>query len=206
MNDRILFPYIFTDSELETIETHFQTHTDWTKSIFSSIKNNIIKYLRIQQGNTCCYCKYQLGFDIKEVDIEHIVPKGGRKGEYEKFTFEKNNLALSCPACNTKKSTKDVLNNKVLSYPTDGKDFIIVHAHLDNYSEHITIYDKCVFSAKTEKGKETIICCDLLRLTIVEEKAKAYTPSLLKQLVKDLNNPNEQYKNELLAIIKNAIR
>ena len=63
-----------------------------------------------------------------------------------------------------------------------------------------------MFSAKTEKGKETIVCCDLLRLAIVEEKAKAYTPSLLKQLVKDLNNPNEQDKNELLAIIKNAIR
>ena len=60
MNDRILFPYIFTDSELETIEIHFQTHTDWTKPIFSSIKNNIIEYLRIQQGNTCCYCKYQM--------------------------------------------------------------------------------------------------------------------------------------------------
>lgn len=206
MTDRILVPYNFTDLELKIIKTNFQTHTDWTKPIFSSIKNSIIEYLRAQQGNTCCYCKYQLGFDIKEVDIEHIVPKGGRKGEYEKFTFEKNNLALSCPACNTKKSTKDVLNNKVLSYPTDGKDFIIVHAHLDNYSEHITIYDKCVFSAKTEKGKETIICCDLLRLAIVEEKAKAYTPSLLKQLVKDLNNPNEQDKNELLAIIKNAIR
>ena len=206
MTDRILFPYNFTDSELKIIETNFQTHTDWTKPIFSSIKNSIIDYLRKQQDNTCCYCKYQLGFDIKEVDIEHIVPKGGRKGEYEKFTFESSNLALSCPACNTKKSTKDVLNKKISSYPTDGKDFIIVHAHLDNYSEHITIYNKCVFSAKTEKGKDTIIYCDLLRLSIVEEKAKAYTPSVLKQLVKDLKNPNQQDKNELLAIIKNAIR
>ena len=80
--------------------------------MFNSIKENIVAHLRIQQNNTCCYCKYQLGFDIKQVDIEHIVPKS----EYEQFTFENRNLALSCPPCNTKKSTKPVLNNSIVNY------------------------------------------------------------------------------------------
>lgn len=206
MTDRILVPYNFKDSELQIIDVHFQTHTDWAKPIFSSIKNNLIDYLREQQDNTCCYCKYKLGFDIKEVDIEHIVPKGRNKGEYERFTFESKNLALSCPACNTKKSTKPVLNKIIATYPTDSEDFIIVHAHLDNYSEHIDIYDKCVFSAKSEKGKETILYCDLLRLSIVEQKVKMHTPSLLKQLVENLKNSNEQDKDEFLTIIRDAIR
>src|SRR5690606_19612567 len=102
MSNRILFPYRFTAGESTIIANNLSTHTDWTKVVFNLIKENIIAHLRIQQDNTCCYCKYQLGFDIKQVDIEHIIPKS----EYGQFTFESQNLALSCPACNTKKSTK----------------------------------------------------------------------------------------------------
>src|SRR5690606_34025144 len=127
----------------------------------------------------CCYCKYQLGFDIKQVDIEHIIPKS----EYEKFTFESLNLALSCPACHTKKSTNPVLFNPIVNYPNDGTNFTIVHAHFDEYSNHIDIINSCVFVAKTKKGSETITFCELFRLSTVEQKVKAYqslTPNLLK--------------------------
>ncbi|TCD22009.1 hypothetical protein EZ456_17865 [Pedobacter psychrodurus] len=205
MSNRILIPYTPTAEEALIITQHFSTHTDWTKAVFDSIKMNIISHLRIQQFNECCYCKYQLGFDIKEVDIEHIIPKS----EYEVFTFKTLNLALSCPACNTKKSTKPVLNRAIVNYPKNGKNFKIIHAHYDNYSDHIDIINECVFVAKTSKGSETITFCELFRLITVEQRAKAYqkaSPTLLHQLVVSLKNVDPQDKKELIDIIKDAIR
>lgn len=205
MSNRILIPYSFTAGDSIIIANNFNTHTDWTKVIFNPIKQKIIAHLRLQQNNTCCYCKYQLGFDIKQVDIEHIIPKS----EYEQFTFESKNLALSCPACNTKKSTKPVLNNAIVNYPNNGVNFIIIHAHYDEYSNHIDVINNCVFVAKTKKGSETITFCELFRLNTVEQKAKAYqtlSPNLLQQLVGDLKSANPLVKKELIDIIKDAIR
>lgn len=205
MTNRILIPYNFKDSELQVIDVHFQTHTDWAKPIFSSIKNNLVEYLREQQGNTCCYCKYKLGFDIKEVDIEHIIPKS----EYEKFTFESRNLALSCPGCNTKKSTNSVLHRSIKHYPKNGNIFTIIHAHYDEYLDHIDIIDDCVFVAKTKKGSYTIHLCELFRLKTAEQKAKTFqttSSSILQELVDNLSDPNIEGKDKLFNLIKDAIR
>ncbi|UFH34919.1 HNH endonuclease [Flavobacterium acetivorans] len=205
MSNRILIPYNFTILETSIIAQYFSSHSDWTKPVFDPIKVNIISHLRTQQNNRCCYCKYQLGFDIKQVDIEHIVPKS----EYEIFTFKAINLALSCPACNTKKSTKPVLNSSIVNYPLNGTNFKIIHAHYDDYSNHIDIFNDCVFVAKTSKGSETITFCELFRLSTVEQRAKAYqktSPTYLEQLVGDLKNGNPQIKKELIDIIKDAIR
>ena len=49
----------------------------------------------------------------------------------------------------------------------------------------------------------------MFRLSTVEQRAKAYqkaSPTLLTQLVVDLKNADSQIKNELIDIIKNAIR
>lgn len=207
MSNRILFPYKFTDSEMQIIDTHFQTHTDWEKGIFRDIKKEIVSYLRVQQSNVCCYCKYPLGFDIKQVDIEHIVPKS----EYENFTFESKNLALSCPPCNTKKSTKSVLSRQVVNYPTNGIKFKIIHAHYDEYSNHIEIVNNIIFIPKSTKGSETITFCELFRLRTVEKRAKEFqksSPSLINQLVSELGNETiaAQEKNALIDKIKELIR
>ncbi|NQU31889.1 MAG: HNH endonuclease [Bacteroidetes bacterium] len=205
MSNRILVPYSLTAGESTIIANNFNTHTDWSKPVFHSIKVNIIAHLRVQQNNSCCYCKYQLGFDIKQVDIEHIIPKS----EYENFTFETRNLALSCPACNTKKSAKPVLRSVIVNYPKNGTNIIIIHAHYDDYSNHIDIINNCVFVAKSTKGSETITFCELFRLSTVEQKAKAYqqlSPSIIQQLVADLKNGNQQDKEYLINTIKEAIR
>lgn len=205
MSDRILIPYDFLDEELQCIKNNFATHTDWTKDVFSNIKKNIMVYLRFQQSNVCCYCKYPLGFDIKQVDIEHIIPKS----EYEKFTFESRNLALSCPGCNTKKSTNPVLHGSIKNYPKNGNNFTIIHAHYDEYSDHIDIINNCVFVAKTKKGSYTILLCELFRLKIAEQKAKAFqttSSSTLQELVDDLSNPDMEGKDKLFNFLKDAIR
>ena len=175
------------------------------RGIIQPVKDKIIAHLRTQQSNTCCYCKYPLGFDIKQVDIEHIIPKS----EYENFTFESRNLALSCPACNTKKSTKSVLYNPVVNYPTNGTNFIIIHAHYDEYQNHIDIINNCIYVAKSKKGSETITFCELFRLSSVEQRAKAYqtlSPNMLYQLVGDLKRADSNIKQDLIDIIKKEIR
>ena len=205
MTDRINTPYIFSREELQCIKDNFTSHIDWEKVIFNDIKKNIVDHLRPQQGNTCCYCKYQLGHDIKQVDIEHILPKS----KYEKFTFNGKNLALSCPACNTIKSTKEVLKKSLVRYPRSSNHIKIIHAHYDNYSEHIDIINNCVFFSKTSKGSETITFCNLFRLSEVEDRAKAYEKITLTSLCDRLSNTSHidpQTKQDIMNIILNKIR
>ncbi len=161
-------PYTFSNAELEIIKNYFLVHTDWDNANFDVIKDNIRTHLRNEQNNKCCYCKKELGYDIKEVDIEHIVPKS----KYEVFTFQPLNLALSCPACNTKKSHTDILVRPFTRYTKISKNYLIVHAHFDKYDEHIIIHNDCVFEATSKKGCRTIEVCALFRLKTVEKKAK----------------------------------
>lgn len=171
MSEKISVPYKFSKKDQSIIKGNFSTHKDWEKSIFNDIKESLREHLRIQQNNECCYCKQELGFDIKEVDIEHIIPKS----RFEKFTFHPKNLALSCPACNTIKSTNCVLiKNSIIHYPSNASNFKIIHAHYDNYSTHIKIDEGCVYVAKSKKGSETITMCELFRLSVVEENAKKF--------------------------------
>ena len=75
MSSKIENPYKFEIDELALIEIHFASHEDWDKNVFSSLKGKIRDDLRQKQDNKCCYCKKELGFDLKDVDIEHIIPK-----------------------------------------------------------------------------------------------------------------------------------
>ncbi|MCM4161959.1 HNH endonuclease [Antarcticibacterium flavum] len=205
MSDIISKPYVWTIAEKQVIKDNFGNHNDWPKGIFNNLKEKLIDYLRIQQKNKCCYCKYDLGFDIKQVDIEHIVPKS----RHERFTFEPLNLALSCPGCNTKKSVKPVLNTITVKYSKNSNNYKIVHAHFDNYSDHINIVNGCVFTANSAKGSETITYCELFRLSTVEEKIKAtkgLETSTLESLVIDLKNASNEKKEELVKLLTNAIR
>lgn len=169
MSNRIIEPYSLTKTEKKIISNNFNSHNDWdTNALFEPIKANIKQDLRPKQNNKCCYCKKELGYDIKEVDIEHIVPKC----KYERFTFEPLNLALSCPACNTKKGHIDILVKSFKRYTKTSRNYLIVHAHLDNYNEHIVIHNNCVFEGISKKGCRTIEVCELFRLKTVEKNAK----------------------------------
>ena len=204
MSDKINFPYIFTDAEKKVISKNFTTYLDWDKAVFKHIKVNIIAHLRNEQNNKCCYCKNELGFDIKAVDIEHIISKS----EYDIFTFYSKNLALSCPGCNTKKSTKPVVSKKYSSYPRNGNSFLIVHAHFDNYSNHIINKEECVYIAITAKGCDTIKYCELFRFLEVLERAKKFQTkkSSLAKLTEDIRNADYSEVNGLLELIKEKLK
>jgi uncharacterized protein (TIGR02646 family) len=178
MSNKISSPYKFTKGEKKIIKDNFTSHNDWdTNGVFDPIKTNIKADLRPKQTNKCCYCKKELGYDIKEVEIEHIVPKS----KYEAFTFEPLNLALSCPACNTKKSHTDTLVRPFTRYTKISKNYLIVHAHLDNFDEHIIIHNDCLFEGISKKGCRTIEMCELFRLKTVEKKAKKVLSMRTKQ-------------------------
>ena len=203
MSNKINRPYEFSEEETQLISKNFLSYHDWEKKVFDPIKSRIISHLRFEQDNKCCYCKSELGFDIKDVDIEHIIPKS----EYDKFTFYGKNLALSCPACNTKKSTKPVLIRRYNNYPRNGNAFVIVHAHYDDYPIHILIKEECVYVARTSKGSDTIKYCELFRFLDVMEKAKQYqtkkTP--IAQLVENIRNADDSDINDLIMVIKDKI-
>ena len=187
MSSRIEQPYEFDNDELLLIENNFVIHEDWDKNIFSGLKTKIRDDLRPKQNNKCCYCKKELGHDIKEVDIEHIIPKA----TYPNFTFTPKNLALSCQGCNTIKGDKPVLSKTIVRHPSHSKHHTIVHAHYDIYEKHILIHNGCVFEAISKRGSHTITVCQLFRLKIVEKKAK-----------ESLKNKSKE--SELINLIMNA--
>ncbi|GAA62871.1 hypothetical protein P20311_0644 [Pseudoalteromonas sp. BSi20311] len=198
MTDRILSPYSFKAQELQLISDRFVTHTDWSKSCFDGIKLAVKNDLRPKQGNLCCYCKWELGFDIKEVDIEHIVPKS----EYSEYTFHPNNLSLSCPGCNTNKWTKPVLSVPITAYPTDGINVSIVHAHFDDYSQHIERHADAIYEGLSPKGRRTIKLCKLDRLKDVLKKMKAAKSkdTQIAQLVAELRQTNDTQRSEEIKL------
>ncbi len=189
MSSKIESPYEFDDTGLLLIKNNFTIHEDWDKKVFSVLKNKIRDDLRPKQNNRCCYCKKELGFDIKEVDIEHIIPKAS----YPAFTFVSENLALSCPGCNTMKGDQCVLSKGIVRHPKHSKNHTIVHAHYDIYENHILIHNGCVFEAISKRGSNTITICQLFRLKVVEKKAKASLKSKSKE-------------SELINLIMNASR
>lgn len=201
MSDNIKNPYIFKKEEVELIKLAFTNHNDWDKAVFNDLRVSIRDALRTEQNNKCCYCKRELGYDIKEVDIEHIIPKA----TFEAFTFEPKNLALSCPACNTIKGDKVVLKRRVVKYPKNSKNFIIVHAHFDDYNEHIIIHEGLVFEAISVEGSHTITVCELFRLKIVEKRAKEQKEKVsLKGALTSLINGAS--KEELVAALSEVAK
>lgn len=200
MSSRILEPYKLTSSEQKVIDTHFSTHKDWEKSVFEGIKENLVNDLRQKQNNKCCYCKGELGYDIKAVDIEHILPKS----KYEQFTFHPKNLALSCPGCNTSKGSKEVLKSPIKQYPRSGRNIIIVHAHFDEYGSSIEIHSGAVYEGLDDKGCETIKQCKLYRLKKVQQKVEQSISksSPLQELVQNLRLASDEDKRLFIDEIR----
>lgn len=203
MSSKISSPYVFSKSELALIKKNYKVHKDWDKQVFDDIRENLRDFLRPKQNNKCCYCKTELGFDIKAVDIEHIIPKA----KFKQFGFVGLNLALACPGCNTKKGEKDV-SNKVVRYPKHSKNITIIHSHYDDYNKHIKIHGKCVYEALSKKGSHTITICELFRLKKAEEKARKVkmVKKKAKKLIKKAENATPVELMKILKKLKKIIK
>lgn len=171
MFSKIENPYTFTDEEKLLIRDNYSVHTDWDKSVFDDVKSNITQHLRNEQNNECCYCRQELGFDIGDVHIDHIVPKS----DYNQFGFEARNLALSCHSCNIAKSSSSTIKKgPIHRYPRTGTNITIIHSYYDDYNDHVEILDNSIYSPLSDKGCETIRICKLYRLRIVENNKRKF--------------------------------
>lgn len=143
---------------------------EWDKKNLDPIKDRIRKFYKIEQNKLCAFCKLPFRDDVQ---VEHVVPKGGKFGRRE-YAFYSKNLVAACKHCNTSKSTNnDMIPWDRKSYPINGWDFKIIHPHFDRYFDHIEIVDKSRYVAKTLKGYRTIRRCKLYETSILEVLVEA---------------------------------
>lgn len=123
-------------------------------------KRLLRKQLLTAQNNCCAYCGLPLG-ETGKTEIEHLVAKGGpKRPKHIEFTFEVENLYLSCNLCNSplKKGTKETLIYKdPISY--SNCTFSIVHPRYDTPNLHYSWVVSAVevlIQGITDKGRESI--------------------------------------------------
>lgn len=128
----------------------------------SDVKKHIKDYYKIVQDYICPYCQQKIIVDHNAIwDAEHIIPKDTRP----EFMFEPENLCVSCKDCNGEKLNKNVLKNpNNIKFPRNNDAYLICHPHFDEYDKHIRIINNPhFFIPRTDKGRETIEVCGLLR-------------------------------------------
>src|ERR1700755_287337 len=76
------------------------TRDTWESYAATNIRNAIAVQLRNFQNGKCCYCGL-LYDETGRGEIEHIAPKKARPNEYPEFSFNNQNLAMSCQLCNS---------------------------------------------------------------------------------------------------------
>lgn len=134
-------------------------------------KNQTIKNTAI-----CAYCGFPLNID-GAAQKEHIVPKS----LHEEFTFEKDNLVLSCSGCNSilTKGKKETIKtyNPIYSRCM----FKIVHPYFDDPNDH---YKRILQT--NHKDRTSYLCWETLKGQETIEMMKINKPERI----------NERYKKE----------
>ncbi|MRW88430.1 hypothetical protein GJ699_00330 [Duganella sp. FT80W] len=139
--------------------------------------------LSIQNGN-CAFCGLSL-FETSRAEIEHIVPKGGKKRPaYPEYAFHRINLVLACTYCNgsSKKGQADVLRLKNVNF-RDCK-IAIVHPIIDDPSMHycwVNEKQKVLIGALTRKGAYSIALFKLSATKQAEARAKQIVWEAMKK-------------------------
>jgi hypothetical protein len=146
---------------------------DWTHSSAAWYRRSILKRLRKQQKDCCCYCRRAINYNKGAYELDHIIDKGSLKKKYGRFCFELRNLALACKDCNNNKGVKSVLFKSLgpeAPYPVDKTAFNWVHPHLHEYSAHISIHTGWVYEAvdSCPLGLQVIQNCKLDELNAKE--------------------------------------
>ncbi len=159
-------PYKFSLEEFQIINI-LQTKAlsakeMWKDDSVTEIRSRIKKHYISEQGQTCAYCKVNLHTTNGMVwDTEHIIDKDSSP----QWTFEPLNLCVSCKDCNQSKRNRGVTKStQYKGFPKRSSSYRIVHAHFDNYEDHIKVgVPGITYRHKSQKGRETIEICGLLR-------------------------------------------
>ncbi|AYW54132.1 HNH endonuclease [Raoultella ornithinolytica] len=159
-------PYLLKADELRKIselqKKKLSPEEMWNDASVNTIKSNIKKHYISEQKQKCAYCKVNLHTSHGMVwDTEHIIDKNS----FPQWTFEPLNLCISCKDCNQAKGISPVTKSVNYKYfPNKKNNYCIVHAHFDNYEDHIEVaVPGITYRYKTDKGRDTIAVCGLLR-------------------------------------------
>lgn len=131
------------------------------KPVYSRIKDTFL----IRQGKICFYCQKKLvDITLEDWHIDHIVPID----EDPRHVFTEQNLVLTCKWCNRIKNAKPILKKSLTTnkYSASSNNYLIVHANIDTYSQHLDIISGTLYLGKSPKGKRTISDCNLDRFKV----------------------------------------
>lgn len=199
-------------------------------NVVADFKEGLKISLRTAQGGLCCYCRRQL-YDDYAVHIEHFV----EKDSYPNYSYEIENLALSCGTCNINKNgyfssvsaryrsrfgkfgphlpVVPTIKGRLLPsapFPTSASAFRWVSPHFHDYSKNIEQAVAWVFRGISVEGWRTIRGCKLNNLAKVE--LRAYNERLQRQaggissLVIDIDALSQQQAAQALNTLAAEIR
>jgi uncharacterized protein (TIGR02646 family) len=170
-------PYQVTTADEDAFQTaspDAKNSRQWENNCLSEFKERFRDDMLPKQNNVCAYCRLELHPNEVTPEIEHIVPKS----EKPDWMYDPFNLCLSCTNCNRKKNTKEVLrNNRVTELPRNSDDYLLIHPHLDKYSDYIEFVGNVLYKAKGDnnsKGAKTIEICELNRIEVAIARAMQY--------------------------------
>lgn len=170
-------PYALTDDDRKAIEKASPGEKNgqhWMNPCLDEFKKRFRDDMLLKQNYMCAYCRLKLHPNEATPEIEHIVDKGG----HPDWMYEPFNLCLSCKICNTKKNRKNVLKDvAVAALPTDSEAYLLIHPHLDKYSDYIEFVGDVLYKPKGDgdsKGANTIKFCELNRLEVAIARADKY--------------------------------
>ncbi|WP_444897104.1 HNH endonuclease [Microbulbifer sp. SSSA005] len=200
-------PVVYSDDGAQLVEEYENTselhHQNyWAREEVSSIKNEIKEFYKKIQKYICVYCNKKYPVKHSSVwDAEHIVPRE----KSPQFMFVPRNLCVACKDCNGPKSNHNVLvNSNRKTYPTTSDDFLIVHPHFDDYSDHIAIFMGSIYSPKTKKGQNTIELCNLLRFSyeaVGWEAGLAETPDVIETASALLSSDKDEQEKLTMELL-----
>jgi uncharacterized protein (TIGR02646 family) len=167
-------PYQVTDEDEAAFQEASPDEKDkdhWKKDCLDEFKERFRDDMEPKQNYICAYCRLELHPNEVTPEIEHIVPKS----EKPNWMYDPFNLCISCKLCNTKKSTKEVLRDNTLKdLPHNSDAYLLIHPHLDRYSDYIEFVGDVLYKAKGDsdsKGAKTIEICELNRLEVAIARA-----------------------------------
>ena len=133
----------------------------WNEDKVTFVRSEIKNFYITEQNHRCAYCNYMVPTNHNALwDAEHIISKA----KNPEFLFEPRNLAISCRDCNTAKDEQEVrVNPGKKTFPDNSDDYLIVHPHFDEYEKHIRWYGSICAPYNSDKGKNTIVMCNLMR-------------------------------------------
>jgi len=197
---------VYSDKEANVIDDYYslemKSSQDWSLDRFSNIRQAIKSHYKIEQNYTCPYCKVIYPITHGMVwDIDHIIPKDTKL----QFMFEPRNLCVACKDCNNAKGSKNVLENvDRVRFPTNARDYKIVHPHFDIYDAHINaVVPGDFYRPLSRKGEFTIIICRLLRFygVVQREQPDIEIDELAKAMITSEGAARRVMEDELVRRI-----